>query len=310
VLKDASETSVDMMDARSRALLARYVLDRECVQGGFCFYKLDEPNGSDTWFAISILHVLDIPFDSEKTRRYLCNLQQPDGTFDSLYAACYAVKSLQLLKDAPPRNATSFVYNHLEKFIFSPDRLPPDIMSMFKRLRYLLELMDTLRLEIDHETTTGMIRFVLSFRNADGGFGHGRSCLSDTTETLQILRRLAYPVADLQAHDFIRLCETPTAGFTNVPGTSLSSIEAVHDGLLCVTLVSCMPRYLNDCVKFIRFCRNKTGGFARHACTGIATLENSFYAVHALRYAQMLEKRNDLRPGMKNAPGWRPGQQN
>lgn len=289
MLKDAGVNGAGM-DARSRALLIRYVLDRECAQGGFCFYRLDEPNGSDTWFALSILNALAAPFDSEKTRRYLYDLQQRDGAYDSLYTACYAVKSLQLLKHAPLRNATAFVRKHLERFLFSPDHLPPEITSMFKRLRYLLELMDALQVPMGEPSKKQMAGFVLSFRNSDSGFGHGGSSLSDTAEALTVLSRLDYPVADLKACDFIRLCETQTAGFTNIPRTSLASIEAVHDGLLCATLVPCMPRTLQRCLEFIHCCRNKTGGFTRNSCTGIATLENSFYAVHALRYARRLEK--------------------
>jgi hypothetical protein len=276
------------MDARSRALLIRYVLNRECAQGGFCFYRLDEPYGSDTWFALSILNALAAPFDSEKTRRYLSDLQHQDGAFDSLYTACYAVKSLHLLKHAPPRNATAFARKHLERFLFSPDDLPADITSMFKRLRYLLELMDVLKIPVEEGTKTKMARFVLSFRNSDAGFGYGGSSLSDTAEALVILTHLNYPLPDLKACDFIRLCETQTAGFTNIPLTSLYSIEAVHDGLLCATLVSRMPQTLQRCLEFIHCCRNKTGGFTRNSCTGIATLENSFYAVHALRYAHRI----------------------
>lgn len=282
---DSSGSNVSIEDP-----LVRYVLERECPRGGFCFYRLDEPNGSDTWFALSILNVLHVPFRSDKTRRYLIGLQQPDGTFDSLYTAYYATRSLRLMNGALPRDVASFVRKHLNIFIFSADRLPPEVISMFRRLRYLLELTDMLGLEMDHETTEDIIRFVLSFRQADGGVGHGRSSLSDTAETLRILKLLAHPATDVQVCDFIRSCETPMTGFTNLPGASLTCIETVYDGLLCATLVSHMPRYLNECVNFIRFCRNNMGGFTRNTCTGIATLENSFYAVHALRYAQMLKR--------------------
>jgi hypothetical protein len=288
VLKDAAPAA-GRFNLHAEEPLVRYVLERECVHGGFCFYRLDEPNGSDTWFALSILHALHCPFRSEKTRQYLCRLQRSDGTFDSLYTAYYAIRSLRLMNGAPLRDAASFVHKHLNIFIFSADRLPPEVRSMFRRLRYLLELTDKLGLEMDPETTEDIIRFVLSFRQADGGFGHGRSSLSDTAETLRILRLLAYPVTDVKVCDFIRSCETPMTGFANLPGASLTCIETVHDGLLCATLVSHMPRYLNECVTFIRFCRNNRGGFSRNTCTGIATLENSFYAVHALRLTQMLK---------------------
>ena len=33
-------------------------MDRKCRDGGFCFYRLEEPNGLDTYSALSVLHLL------------------------------------------------------------------------------------------------------------------------------------------------------------------------------------------------------------------------------------------------------------
>lgn len=37
-----------------------YVKERKCNGGGFCFYRLEEPNGSDTYYAIHSLSLFSI----------------------------------------------------------------------------------------------------------------------------------------------------------------------------------------------------------------------------------------------------------
>ena len=35
-----------------------YIMERLCENGGFCFYRLEEPNASDTYFAVLTLRHL------------------------------------------------------------------------------------------------------------------------------------------------------------------------------------------------------------------------------------------------------------
>ena len=53
-----------------------YVTRCRCVEGGFCFYRLEEPNASDTYYALSILNLLGIDIEDDDTVFYLKNLQK------------------------------------------------------------------------------------------------------------------------------------------------------------------------------------------------------------------------------------------
>ena len=37
----------------------RYISERQCASGGYCFYRLDEPNAADTLYALASLALLD-----------------------------------------------------------------------------------------------------------------------------------------------------------------------------------------------------------------------------------------------------------
>lgn len=278
-----------ILNSRRRDLLVAYVLSRKCGKGGFCFYRLDEPNSSDTFYALSILHALKIPFHDKKTVEFLYRLGEADRGFESVNKAYYALNSLKIIGRDLPESASSPVLRHIHKFSFSPDNLPPEITSMFKRLRHIVELASLLEIRMEEETRREMTLFVLSFQNGDGGFGYTKSSLSDTAEALLILKNLCYPIETPGVKQFIRRCENKISGFTEVPETSLSYIENVHDGLLSSVLVGYKPRYMDRCSDEAHSCQNGTGGFSRKSGTGIATLENSYYAVRSLQYIRGLK---------------------
>ena len=74
-----------MTNDHLRQRVLDYVIDRQCRKGGFCFYKLEEPNGLDTYSALSLLNLLDVSFKDEKTVAYLQNMQNDDGSYDSVF---------------------------------------------------------------------------------------------------------------------------------------------------------------------------------------------------------------------------------
>jgi hypothetical protein len=267
-------------DFRSRII--RYVLERRCRSGGFCFYKLEEPNGSDTWFALSILALLHYEFRDEPTVKYLRAIQHPDGSYDSIYSAFYSIKSLSLLKVDPEKDPRPYVLRNLASYRFDARRLPADVIFLFKRTSFLVDLYETTGLDAGNDVHDNMIEFILRFRNEDGGFGHLRSTLHETSRALDMLQRLGYPLDGLGAESFIRLCETPVTGFTDIPHTSLGYLEFVHAGVLASHLLARRPHYTKQCMAFVLNCQNRNGGFSRTPHGGIATLENSWHGIHAV----------------------------
>lgn len=109
-----------------------------------------------------------------------------------------------------------------------------------------------------------------------------------------MLECLAYPLKELGTERFIRRCEVPFFGFTDIPRTTLSFLEYVHAGVLASYLLSRRPTYRDHCEAYILNCRNRTGGFSRTLQGGIATLENTWHGVHALA---LLSSWTTERPG-------------
>jgi hypothetical protein len=257
-----------------------YVLQCRCQCGGYCFYRLEEPNGADTYFALSTLNHLKFDFEDEKTTAYLQNLQHDDGSYDSIFSDFYAVNGLRLLGTNPLFDHSSYITSNIDQYKFDVNKLPAEMTAAFKRTFYLVSLYN--KNAVDKKNRDGMVQFILQFANKDHGFGIGKSSLRETALALNILKLLSYPVEQLQPDDFIRICETPICGFTDIPGTSLSFIEHIHAGIMASSLSGHTPSYPEQCLDFILNCRNKTGGFSRTTHDGIATLENTFLAIESL----------------------------
>jgi hypothetical protein len=265
-----------------RSPIVRYVLERRCRSGGFCFYKLEEPSGSDTWFALSILDILQVRLEDAATVAYLKGTQRHDGSYDSVYLSYFAIKSLALLGEIPSLDPRPYVMLNLERYRFNVKRLPAEVISMFKRISCLVELYGALDMDNHGPLRDNMVDFILGFQNEDGGFGYLRSTLHETSKALEMLQRLGCSLDGLGAESFIGRCETPITGFTDIPHTSLGYLEFVHAGVLASHLLARRPQYTKQCAEFVLNCQNRNGGFSRTPHGGIATLENTWHGIHAL----------------------------
>jgi hypothetical protein len=276
-----------LLDESLRQRVIQYVLERKCLSGGFCFYKLEEPNGSDTWFALSILDLLHYEIKDESTVNFLKAMQHPDGSYDSIYSAFYSIKSLSLLGAEPAEDPRPYILRNLGSYRFDARRLPAEVISLFKRTSFLVDLYETTGLDTGNDVHDKIIEFILRFRNEDGGFGHLRSTLHETSRALEMLRRLGYPLDGLGAESFIRRCETPVTGFTDIPRTSLGYLEFVHAGVRASHLLGCRPHYSKQCTAFVLNCQSRNGGFSRTPHGGIATMEDTWHAMHALMHIEI-----------------------
>lgn len=266
----------------------QYVMDRKCRDGGFCFYRLEEPNGLDTYSALSVLHLLGVPLHDKKTVAFLQGMQNGDGSYDSVFMAFYSFKSLHLAGREPVRDPWPYILRHIRADRVDADKLPAEVTSVYKRMAFLVDLYVTFKGNSDPLVEKNIRDFVMSFHNSDQGFGYRQSTLGETARALRMLTRLNYPVQKLSVLDFIRKCETPSCGFTDIPGTSLSYLEYIHAGALAAFLTGYRIRYLDQCTDFIRSCQNRTGGFSRVMHGGIATLEDTFCAIQSLKLLSAL----------------------
>jgi len=264
----------------------KYVMDRECKTGGFCFYRLEEPNGSDTYYAVSILHLLDVEYNDNNTITFLKNMQRYDGSFDSIYLAYYSIKGLYLAGEKTRYNPEEYIKKNIKQY--HPNNSFVDVVSIFRPVFYLVELCHIKKIEIEEKTRNTLIDFVLSFKNKNDGFGKTYSTLIETFQALSILNWLEYPIDTLDTEQFIKKCESSVYGFSNIPRTAPSFIEHIYAGLNASFLLDHKPRYPDQCIRFIEGCRNNNGGFSRSPL-GNSTLENTYYAVHSLILLEILQ---------------------
>lgn len=128
---------------------------------------------------------------------------------------------------------------------------------------------------------------IMACRNDDGGFGLYAFSLTETLPAVEILHGLGRRADADDAAGFVRSCEHPVSGFSDMPGTSLQYIEHIHAGLALCRALRMKPRHEDACAATVRRCQLANGGFAR-ASFGIATLENTYLALHCQKILRLL----------------------
>jgi len=260
----------------------KYVIERKCKRGGFCFYRLDEPNASDTYYALSILNLTgtdSTDFGNNKTITFLRNMQNADGSYRNILQAYYSISALSLLDEAPKYSPEEYIRKSIKTYNSG------DIMgcvSIFRELYYLIKLCHKLGVKIDKNNTKKIIDFVLNFRNTDYGFGNNVSTLIETYHALSVLCFLNYSVNSLKTGRFVQKCESQAYGFLNIPEVNPSFIEYIYAGIAASVLLKRRVEYQDRCIEFIIKCQRINGGFSRTVDGGIATLNNTYYAINAL----------------------------
>ncbi|MGV8078578.1 MAG: prenyltransferase/squalene oxidase repeat-containing protein [Syntrophales bacterium] len=260
-------------------LIVRYIRERRCKGGGYCFYRLEEPNGSDTYHALSSLRWLGRLERDEETAAFLLDRQAPDGSYESILQAGYCLKGLAILGMKPEADPCAYILGHLRAY--DVDRLPAEVTSIFGRMLAVVELLCLRDLPVPVQQKEAVVDFLLRYRQADGGFGDPHSNLVETCQAVQMLSWLDYPAAGLGADRFLAACEHPSSGFVDLPGTTLSFLEHVHAGIFLSRILGRKVRHAAGCTEFIRACQTRNGGFSRSAHDGIATLEDTHLAVEA-----------------------------
>jgi len=267
--------------------IVRYVLERRCREGGFCFYRLEEPNGSDTYYALSILHLLGVPFREDRTLGFLKARQQQDGAYESIFQAFYCLQSLKLLGEEPEADPTSYILDHLH--VYEIEKLPAEVTSIFRRMLMLVELCTARHIALAPSLRETVIRFVMHFRKEDGGFGAFYATLLETAQALRILDRLGYPLQILGSEAFVSQCADPVCGFVDIPFTTFSFLEHIHAGVVASAYLNRPPPHADACLQFLSACQTLSGGFSRSTQAGIATLEDTCLAVETIDLLRKFE---------------------
>ena len=270
------------MDLNRQERVSRYVRDRRCREGGYCFYRLEEPNSSDTYWALGILHLLGARDQDGETASFLKSFQYADGGFENLPIAYFVLKGLSLLGQAPRYDPTPYLKRQLHTY--DVRLVPTGEASIFKNIYLLVDLHCERDIPIARPIGEEISAFVLNLQTPDGGYGREYGTLIETAQALSILQWLEVLPADRRTGDFISRCENMLFGYVNVPRTLPGYIEHIFWGLQARLITGGWPVYPETCREIILGSQNMTGGFSRTTHGGIANLENTFHAVASLKH--------------------------
>ena len=239
-----------------------YILERRCPSGGYCFYRLDEPNAEDTYYALKTLKLLGIdPGKDSKTVSFLKSLK--DESIDILY---YKSFSLEMLGESYRPSAGTLIV--LEKALLSASSFVETAKFLLhaKRLLILFKLSD--------ETPSDELLEII------GKMGIPRYL----TEAYYLACSRSVLGLDLEMfRDFLLPCQRPQEGFVEAPDLGLRFLEQIYVGLKFCRLLDVRPLYPQACYDFVVSCRRKSGGFAR-SDLGIATIKHTYFAVFSVTY--------------------------
>jgi len=261
---------------------SHYIRARACPSGGFCFYRLDEPNPHDTYFALAALNLLHTPCHDKQTIQYLQAIQKKDGSFDSLAQSFFVMLSLKLLETQPLYNPAGTIEAFTDRLIVHLSKPADASASLFNALNQLTALRVALQLDWQEGQRETISRALRSHHHLDGGFGVEYSTLLTTYLATVVLQRIGYPVSTDLVQPYLCSCEHPVFGYTGKPGSSLYFLEYLHAGLALSREISFSPSYPEACFSSLLRCQTDSGGFAR-THLAIATLENTYFAICGLQ---------------------------
>jgi hypothetical protein len=265
--------------------IVHYVLERQNEDGGYTFCQGAESNRQDTYYGLAILNLLNASFPNVKeTIKFL---REPYQSLGNIYWNYFTTKALLLCGEEPYQNLRQHLAleDKQKKQLGAADILP-EVSSEFTTILMTLELSNLLGVEPPQNR---LMKWLLSFKNEDGGFGlNNNSNINSTYYAIASLTLLkAEPNVLTYTVGFVRECEKPFGGFTLIPMNFTPYVEQTYFGVLTLDLIGEHCRYPAQTIDFLLRCQNKNGGFSR-SDMGISTFLNTFQAVTLLRKLDFL----------------------
>jgi len=257
----------------------RYIAERRCDDGGYCFYRLPEPNAADTRYALSVLASLDEVRPDPPTAAFLRSRQRPDGSFANVFVAGHALVALDLLGVNPLYDPGPPLLRRLR--ILQVLARPPEQASALEGVLAAVEACRLNGTPIDAETTDAVLRYVRLFRHPCGGFGAGQPTIAETADAVRLLLLLDRSAWAADAGAFVAAVECP--------GDDLIYLENAAAFVRGALLLRYRPKDPDVLRAFVLGLHHHSGGFVRSRFGGSPTLEYSFLAVETLAGLDALE---------------------
>jgi hypothetical protein len=263
----------------------RYILGRQTIDGGFCFYVyhdwgVEEPNAPDAYAAVASLGLLDRPVPRRAAvADWLKAQQDPRGGYATLTIAHATLTALRLLGEAPLRDPSQFLENvaGIYGLTDAAGREPSGWLHNGLRC---VELWQDYGLSLNDRIRTRVGAALSRLRQDDGGYGAPGASLPDTGAAVALAAALDLPV-DPAVLAYVRQCEAPPYGFNITPSASSSGLESHHAGLRVLGHFGASPRQPAVVQDYVESCQTRRGGFGR-VPGAVPRLDDSLRALEVL----------------------------
>lgn len=265
-----------------------YILSRQTIEGGFCFYRaygVEESNPLDVYSAVMALGCLqaEIP-RREALIAWLRAQQNASGGYASLPIAWYVLEALRLLGAAPAYAPYPYLQAKRDQYVsrLQGDR-PLDWSAVLLASKRLTCLLRNWSIPTTAEFNAAIIKLLHRLHGSHGGYGWPRENLIDTAAAAAIHMGLALNGLP-QGLALAAACGDAQTGFRLVPDSSSTSLEAVYAGVSLFKLgQQRLPEAITSaCLRFISSCQSANGGFGRTS-SAIPTLADTRLALDSLQ---------------------------
>jgi hypothetical protein len=280
----------------------RYVLGRQTVDGGFCFYVyhdwgVEEPNAPDTYAAVASLGLLERPVPRHAhVADWLKAQQDPRGGYPTLTIASATLTALRLLGETPLRDPSQFLAEMAEIYGLTNPAGRESAGWLHNALR-CVELWRDHDLVLSDRARQGIAAALRRLRQGEGGYGAPGASLPDTAAAVALAALLDLPV-DPGALAYVRRCEAPPYGFNITPSALSSGLESHHAGLRTLRHFGNGPREPALIQDYVASCQTRRGGFGR-VPGAVPRLDDSLRALEVLC---MLAQAPSATPDASGAP--------
>ncbi|EHC19427.1 prenyltransferase [Fischerella thermalis CCMEE 5282] len=274
-----------------------YIHSKQCANGGFCAYKmeyLEEPNPSDTFFAVAALQTLGL---EPPNRHQICDylhsvLNQVQKNFDisphgsiSQAAFNYLYFPLYTLYRLGVTDSVNEWQQAIAQFKMTlPKATNPNTTDITQQ--WLLRKIRTKKICKDLPQKQPILEFVFRLQHDSGGFGIPPN-LIETYWSLAVLRELDYDLAQLhETRNFIQQLQVQETGFSNTIDSLSTNMDVVYAGIFASMLLNLEIFYLESAMQFVLMCQMAKGGFAR-APVALPDIETTYRALKILQLQEL-----------------------
>jgi len=260
----------------------RYIEERRHDDGGYCFVSvLDDTNVNDTYYAVKIHDLLEIPLpEKEKTIEFFRKAIQPQT---AVVAIAMALEGMAVLgaKDVAKENLDIVFtkYNPLEgKFAVGLGGSEEfGTATPLEATYWVVKALTAVGYRFSNEEKEAIREFVMKFRNGNG-YGVKQPTTTMTYQALHTLYALGYRPPRSPHFRNCELCGE-WGGFTEVPYSLPPYLEPTFYATRGLELQNEKPSCPRRHIWFIQQLHNSNGGFRRSLELGISNFQNTYRAL-------------------------------